>query len=179
MKKVLDFIKSKSVGYFIVLADALLALITAIIFFATYEDAMATNATANVPETIGIFLIAGCIIEIVVLIIPQYRFIHIVAIAMFALSLYKEIFLIPNLIADRINNVQYQGGNLDTNIFYLVMLFIIIISAIVAAFLGFYKKSAKLALLYYDGLLKNVRQLGAHFCFRLQPDNSCQLGTNF
>ena len=143
MNKVLDFIKSKSVGYFIVLADALLALITAIIFFATYQDAMATNATANVPETIGIFLIAGFVIEIVVLIIPQYRFIHIVAIAMFALSLYKEIFLIPNLIADRINNVQYQGGNLDTNIFYISMLFIIIISAIVAAFIGFYKKSAQ------------------------------------
>ena len=143
MKKVLDFIKSKSAGYFIVVADALLALITAIIFFATYQDAMATNATANVPETIGIFLLAGFVIEIVVLIIPQYRFIHIVAIAMFALSLYKEIFLIPNLIADRINNVQYQGGNLDTNIFYLVMLFIILVSAIVAAFLGFYKKSAE------------------------------------
>ena len=143
MKRVLDFIKSKSVGYFIVVADALLALITAIIFFATYQDAMATNATANVPETIGIFLLAGFVVELVVLALPQYRFVHIIAIAMFALSLYKEIFLIPNLIADRINNVQYQGGNLDTNIFYLVMLFIIIISAIVAAFLGFYKKSAE------------------------------------
>lgn len=143
MNKFLGFLKNKSAGYFIVAADALLALILAIIFFMTYQGAMATNASANVPETIGIFLLAGFVVEIVVLVIPQYRFIHIVAIAMFALSLYKEVFLIPNLIADVLNNVKYQGGDLNTNLFYLITLFIILISAIVAAFLGFYKKSAQ------------------------------------
>ena len=139
MSKVLEFIKNKAIGYFIVAADALLALILAIIFFATYDGAMATNAASSVPETIGIFLLAGFVIELVVLVLPQYKFIHIIAIVMFGLSLYKEVFLIPNLIADEINNVHYQGGDLKTNVFYLVSLFIIILAAIVAAFMGFYK----------------------------------------
>ena len=139
MEKVLNFIKTKAIGYFLVAANVVLALILAIVFFATYKGAMANNAAALVPETIGIFLIAGAIVEIAVLVLPQYRFIHIVALVMFGLALYKEIILIPNLIADEINNVHYQGGNLGTQIFYLVLLIIIAGLAVAAAFIGFYK----------------------------------------
>ena len=140
MEKILNSFKNKAIGYFIVAADALLAIILAIIFFATYGKAMANNAASNVPETVGIFLIAGAIIEVVVLIVPQYRFIHIIAIVMFSLALFKEVLLIPNLLADWINNVFYQGGNLGTNVFYLVFLLIILASAIAAGFIGFFKK---------------------------------------
>ena len=140
MNKIIDFFKNKAIGYYIVIFDAIFALILALIFLSTYQGAMANNAAANVPETIAIFLFAGMVVEIVMLGLPQYRFIHIIATFLFGLSLYKEIYLIPNLIADEINNVHYQGGDLGTNIFYLVSLFILIISAIVAMFLGFYKK---------------------------------------
>ena len=58
---------------------------------------------------------------------------------MFALALFKEVFLIPNLIADEINNVHYQGGDLGTQVFYLVSLLVILAIAIAAAFIGFYK----------------------------------------
>ena len=59
---------------------------------------------------------------------------------MFSLALFKETLLIPNLIADYVNNVFYQGGNLGVNIFYLVTILLILGSAIAAAFIGFYKK---------------------------------------
>ena len=139
MEKVLNFFKSKAIGYFLVIADIVLALVLTFVFLATYKGAMANNASAYVPETIAIFLIAGAAIEVVVLVLPQYRFVHIAAIVMFALALFKEVFLIPNLIADWVNNVFYQGGNLGTNVFYLVMLIIILAIAIAAIFLGFYK----------------------------------------
>ena len=139
MEKIIN-LKNKSIGYFIVAADAVLALILAIIYFLTYKGAMANNAASNIPESIGIFLIAGAIVEIAVLFIPQYRFVHIAGIVMYSLALFKEIILIPNLLADWINKVFYQGGNLGTNVFYLVTLLIIVIAAIVAAFLGFYKE---------------------------------------
>ena len=139
MEKIKEFLKNKSIGYFIVAGDAILALLLAIVYFFTYQGAMANNAAANVPETIGIFLIAGAIVELAVLVIPQYRFVHIAGIVMYSLALFKEIILIPNLIADYINKVFYQGGNLGINVFYLVTLLIIVIAAIVAAFLGFYK----------------------------------------
>ena len=132
--------KKLGVGYFIAAGTALVALITAFIFFATFKGAMANNASALVPQTIGIFLIAGAIVEIAVLVVPQYRFIHIPAMVMYALALFKEIVLIPPLIADEINNVHYQGGNLGTNVLYMMLLVLIVAAAVVVAFLGFYKK---------------------------------------
>jgi hypothetical protein len=135
-----NFFKKLGIGYFIAAGAAVLALITAIVFFPTYKDAMATNAASLVPQTIGIFLIAGVVVEAAVLVVPQYRFIHIGAMVMYALALFKEILLIPPLIADEINNVHYQGGNLGTNVFYLVMLVIIVAAAIAAPLVGFYKK---------------------------------------
>ena len=135
-----NFMKKLGIGYFIAAGTALVALITAIIFFATYKGAMANNASALVPQTIGIFLIAGAIVEIAVLVVPQYRFLHIPAMVMYALALFKEIVLIPPLIADEINNVHYQGGNLGTNVLYMVLLVLIVAAAVTVAFLGFYKK---------------------------------------
>ena len=135
-----NFFKKLGIGYFIAAGAAVLALITAIIFFPTYKAAMANNASALVPQTIGIFLIAGVIVEAALLVVPQYRFIHIGAMVMYALALFKEILLIPPLIADEINNVHYQGGNLGTNVFYMVMLVIIVAAAIAAPLVGFYKK---------------------------------------
>lgn len=135
-----NFMKKIGVGYFIAAGTALVALITAFIFLATYKGAMANNAAALVPQTIAIFLIAGVIVEAVVLVVPQYRFIHIVAMVMYALALFKEIVLIPPLIADEINNVHYQGGNLGLNVLYMMLLVLIVAAAIVAAFLGFYQK---------------------------------------
>ena len=119
-----NFFKKLGIGYFIAAGTALVAFITAIIFLATYKGAMANNAAALVPQTIAIFLFAGLIIEAVVLVVPQYRFIHIAAMVMYALALFKEIVLIPPLIADEINNVHYQGGNLGLNVLYMVLLVI-------------------------------------------------------
>lgn len=140
MEKIKEFLKNKGIGYFIVAGNILLALVLAIVFLLTYKGAMANNAASQVPETIAIFLFAGIVIELAVLVIPQYRFIHVAAIVMFGLALYKEVILIPNLIADEINNVHYQGGDLGTSLFYLITLFIINAAAIAAAFIGFYKK---------------------------------------
>ena len=143
MEKISNFFKNKAIGYFMVAADIVIALVLTIVFFMTYKGAMANNAASLVPETIAIFLIAGMIVEAVVLVIPQYRFVHIAGMVMFALALFKEILLIPNLIADEINNVHYQGGNLSTQVFYLVTLIIICAVAIAAAFIGFYKQEAE------------------------------------
>lgn len=143
MDKVKEFLKSKTPAYYIAAADALLALVLAIVFFLTYKGAMANNAASSAPETIGIFLLAGFVVEVAALVLPQYKFIHIGAVVMYGLALFKEVILIPALIADWANNVKYQGGDLGTNVFYLVVLLLIMISAVVACFMGFYKDEAK------------------------------------
>ena len=150
MQKILGFFKNKSIGYYIVAGVALLALIVAIVFFATYNkpaldpifgnNPMGNKADGLLAVTIGIFLLAGFFVEVVVLVIPQYRFIQIIAIAMFGLALYKDVMIIPDFFAGIANNIMYNGGNLGLNMFFFISIILIVIAAIVAAFLGFYKE---------------------------------------
>ena len=145
----LGFFKNKGIGYYIVAGIALLSLIVGIIFFATYKNPdldpinhinpMGNSSDGVVVETIGIFLIAGAVVELALLVVPQYRFIQIGAIAMFGLALYKDVIIIPDFIAGKANNVEYNGGNFNLNMFFFVMIMIIVLAAIVAPFLGFLK----------------------------------------
>lgn len=145
MEKIKEFLKHRTIGYFMVAGLALVSLIVAIIFFAGYQNPslaaqMGNKAEGFAVETIGIFLLAGFVVELVVLVVPQYRFIQIGAVAMFALAFYKEVLIIPDFIAGMINNVMYNGGNLGFNMFLFFALLIMVVVSIVAAFLGFYKK---------------------------------------
>ena len=124
MEKVLAYIKSRTIGYFILAGLALFSLITAIIFFATYStpsliEQMGNRAEGLAPVTIGIYLLAGFVVELVVLVLPEFRFFHLGAVAMFGLALYKEIMIIPDFIAGKANNVEYNGGNFPLNVFYM------------------------------------------------------------
>ena len=133
------FFANKSIGYFIAAGIGLLALLTAIIFFATYKGNMGNYASGVAPETIGIFLIAGFIVEAAFLVLPQYRVIHIAALVMYGLAFYKETILMPDFVAGKVNNVEYNGGSFGLNLFYFIMLLVIVIAAVVVSFLGFYK----------------------------------------
>jgi hypothetical protein len=145
MNKMKDFLKNKGVGFYIVIADIIIAIVLGIVFFATYHDAMGNNAAGHVPELIGWFAFIGAVLDIVTILLAKYKFVHILALAAYCVALGHEIFLIPNLIADAVNDVHYQGGDLGTNLFYLISLLIIVISAIVAIFLGLYTKEGEKA----------------------------------
>ena len=132
-------IENKSIGYFIAAGIAALALITAIFFIATSNGNMGNYATGVGPDTIGVFLLAGFVVEVVALLLPQYRFIHIAALVMYGLAFYKETILLPDFIAGKVNNVEYNGGSFGLNIVYFILLFIIVVASIVVAFMGFYK----------------------------------------
>lgn len=143
MEKVKSLFKGKAAGYYIVICDIILAIILGIVFFATYKGAMANNAASNLPEVIGVCILLGAVLDILTLVFPEYKFVHLFAIVAYCLSLMKEIYLIPNLIADQINGVAYQGGNFPLNLFYIIMQFVIIISAIVATFVGLLTKDGE------------------------------------
>lgn len=134
------FFKGKKAGFYLMIADAILALIFGIIFFATYKSSMANNASAHVPEVIGICAILSFAIEAVALAVPEHKWVHVGALLAICFSLMKEIYLIPNLIADQINKVEFQGGNFPMNVFYLVTLVIIVVISIVASFMEVVEK---------------------------------------
>lgn len=139
MEKIKKFFANKSVGYWIACADAILALVLAVVYTATYKGAIGNNAGGQTPETVGIFMFVGFVMQLVVLALPQYGFVNILVIAMYGISFYKEVYLIPDFIAGKLNNVEYNGGNFGLNMFYFIMQLVILVSAIVATFIGFYK----------------------------------------
>ena len=144
MEKIMNFFKNKSVGYFIAAATALIAFIVAIVFFATYRNPdlatqMGNKAEGWVVDTIGIFLLAGALVEVVVLFFPQYRFIQLIAALMFGLAFAKDVCVIVDFFAGLANGVMYNGGNLELNMFFFVSLIIILAASVVPAFMGFYK----------------------------------------
>lgn len=131
-----NFFKGKKIGYYLMMASAVLSLAFGIVFFLTYKGAMANNASAHTPEIIGICAFLSFVVEVVALAVPEHKWVHLLALVAICFSLAKEIYLIPNLIADQINQVAFQGGSFPMNVFYLVMLFLIIILDIVACFLS-------------------------------------------
>lgn len=144
------FFKNKAVGYYLVAAALLLAVVLAIVFFTTYNNpniesingahVMGNKAESYVVETIGIFIIAGAVIELVVLIMPEFRFFHLAAILMFGLALYKDVLVMGDFFAALGTGVFYNGGNPALNFFYFSALVVIEIVAIVASFIGFIKE---------------------------------------
>jgi len=139
MNKIKNYLQNKGLGIYLVLANIILALVLILIFVPTYKAALTNGMESVGPEAIILLSAAGLIIEAIVLVSPELRFLQLGATAMFALAMAKEIYLIAPAIADEANNVHYQGGNLGSQMTYLILLLILVISSIVALFLGLYK----------------------------------------
>jgi len=168
MDKILNYFKNKSFAYFVIAGLALLSAVFAIVFFATYSNPtvqaqMGDKAESFIPEMIGIFLIAGCVVEIVVLVLPQYRFIHIIAVAMFGVAFTRDMLIIPDFIVGKINNVMYNHGNYDLNMFYFISLLVILIVAVAISFFGLYKdeEEAKEEMKVQKSNLSKIIKIGA------------------
>ena len=106
MEALKNYFKDKKIGFYLMLADALLGLVFSILFFTTYKTSMANNAVPHTPEVIGICALLFFAIELIAIALPEYKFIHLGAIAAMCFSFMKQIYLFPNLIADQINNVE-------------------------------------------------------------------------
>ncbi|MCQ2799884.1 MAG: hypothetical protein MJ228_03895 [Bacilli bacterium] len=139
MKKIKDYLQNKGLGIYLVCANILISLVLILVFLPTYKAALTNGMDAAAPEVIPLLAGAGLLIEAIVLLSPEVRFLQLGAVAMFALAMAKEIFLIAPALADVANNVHYQGGSFETQLVYLIMLFVLVISSIVALFLGLFK----------------------------------------
>lgn len=154
MESIKRFFKSKAIGYYMVAFAFLLALVLTIVFFNTYNNpnissinnapVMGNKSASYIPVTIGIFLIAGLVVELVVLAMPEFRFFHLVAIVMFGLAIYKDILIMGDFFAGMGTGVFYNGGNVGLNFFYFIALIVIELVAVVASFIGFVKEPDEL-----------------------------------
>lgn len=148
MEKIKNFFANKKIGYYLVILNVVLAVFVGIFFFATYKhfepgymhQGMASNAYGNVPEVIGLFLFLAAAIELVALLLPEYVWVHLLAIIPMCISLMKQIYCIPNLVADEVNNIHYQGGSFPLCLSWLIITLVIIGIAIAVLFIGMIKQ---------------------------------------
>ena len=91
MEKILNFFKSKAIGYYLAAFVALFTLVLSIVFFISSKGTFPNSAAGIVTESIGIFLLIGAVIEIIFLMLPQYRFVHLISTFMYCLSFAVEV----------------------------------------------------------------------------------------
>ena len=151
MDSIKNFFKNKAIGYYLVIGAALLSIVLAVVFFTTFNNpniptiqnspVMGNKAESFAVETIGIFIIAGAVIELVVLAMPEFRFFHLGAVVMFGLALYKDTLVMADFFAGLANSGEsYNGGNVPLNFVYFIAIVVIELLAVVAPFIGFIKE---------------------------------------
>ena len=92
MEMLKKIFKGKKVGFYLMMLDAILALIFGILFLATYKSSMANNAVPHTPEVIGICALLCFVIEVVALAMPEHKWIHLGALLAMCFSFMKQIY---------------------------------------------------------------------------------------
>jgi len=121
-------LKSRGTGSLLCMAAALVALVTAIVFFATHEGAVPVGHGGIMP---GLALVAGVVVAVVLWLVPV-RFGAIVQAAIYGAALYLSITQLYLVFADVINQVTYAGGNPALCIFYMAGAFVSCLLCVIA-----------------------------------------------
>ena len=125
-------LKNKGLGYWLCTAASVLALVTAIVIFATQAEALPHTVTGNY---ISIVLLVGVVVQIVVTFVPL-RFASILSVICFTAAFGVTANTIPNAVADYFNKVAYTGGDFGMCMLYAVATLLIALISIVACFFG-------------------------------------------
>ncbi len=123
--------KNKSIGSYLCLVAAFVALATAICFLLTQKTAAPLGHTGSLP---GMVLIVGAVLSIVMYFVPV-RFGALIQAVIYNIALYLVVVQLYFVFADVINHVTYAGGNPGLCVFYMVATFVAALLCIVACFM--------------------------------------------
>ena len=126
-----ELIKNKGLGYWLTCGASLLALVTAIIVFATSETAL-PNTVSN-GWVIGLVLLIGVAVQVAVTFLP-IRFASVISVICYTAAFGVVANKIPNAVADYFNNVAYTRGNFGMSMIYAVAVLAVALIALVACF---------------------------------------------
>lgn len=134
--------KNKSLGSYISLAAAFIALATAIIFLLTQKTASPLGHSGALP---GIVLIVGAIVSFAMFFIPV-RFGSLIQAAIYNVAFYLVTVQLYLVFADVINHVTYAGGNPGLCVFYMIATFVAALLSVIACFMKQTKDEEKVEL---------------------------------
>lgn len=125
------YFRDKGLGWYILSGAAFLALVLAIVVFATWDTAM-PNVVAD-GYIVGIVLLVAVALHLVFSFV-SVRFAAIPAVALYMVTFGLVLMRIAATVADEFNNVHYQGGDFGTCIAYAVLTLVCAVAALAACF---------------------------------------------
>ena len=122
--------KSRGLGSPLCLVAALVALVTAVVFFATQAEAAPLGHTGIMP---GVALVVGVVVAVALMLVPV-RFGALVQTVVYGVALYLMVTQLYLVFADVINQVTYAGGNAGLCVLYMAGAFVSCLLCVVACF---------------------------------------------
>ena len=126
-----ELIKNKGLGYWICAGAAVVALIMAIVVFATWDNVLPNRVTDG--YVIGIVFLIAFVVQAVVTFFP-IRFAAVVSVGIYGITFGVILLRIAEAIADYFNKVAYQGGNFVACVLYAVICLVLILGSVAACF---------------------------------------------
>ena len=124
----MKFIKSKKLGYWFMVATAILSLVLFVVYLATYEPGqfghghtMPNSAASYATELVWIWALFAFLAQLAALAAPEHKWLEIVVIGCIGGALFVEIQLCPTVLAALATGVAYEGGSLELHLTYLIL----------------------------------------------------------
>lgn len=137
LNKLKEQIKNKGLGYWICTVAAVVALVLAIVIFATYKTAFANRITGG--ASIAVVLLVAVAVQVVATLF-SIRFVAVISVALYGISFGVTLQKIAPTVADYFNNVAFQGGNYGMCIAFAVLTLVLTLAGVVACFFAQNKK---------------------------------------
>jgi hypothetical protein len=138
----MKFFKNKKLGYWFMVAAALLSLLLFVIYIATYEPGqfghdhtMPNSASGQATELVWIWALFALLAQLAALAAPEHKWIEIAVVGCIGGALFIEMQLCPTVLAALATGVAYEGGSLPLHLTYLILIFAALIVAVVSCFL--------------------------------------------
>lgn len=126
-----ELFKNRGLGYWISTAAAGVALVLAIVVFATWSSVLPNAVTDG--YVIGIVLLICVAYQVAVTFFPV-RFANVPAVALYTIAFGVTLLRMAAAVADFINQVAYQGGNFAMCMFYVITTLVLAVACVVACF---------------------------------------------
>ncbi len=122
--------KNKSLGSWLCLIAAVLALITAVVFLNTQAEAAPLGHADSAP---GFVLLLGAVAGLIFFLIPV-RFAPLIEVLIYSIALRMVVVQLYFVFADIINKVTFAGGNAGLCVFYMAATFVVCLLTVIACF---------------------------------------------
>ena len=125
----MKFFQNKKLGYWFMVATAVLSLLLFVIYLATYEPGqfghghtMPNSASGQATELVWIWALFALLAQLAALAAPEHKWLEMLVIGCIGGALFVEIQLCPTVLAAIGTGVAYEGGSLPLHLTYLILI---------------------------------------------------------